>query len=85
MTIKKTLKVKPTGSPSAAGAPSATVAPGGAAIADRLRLDLTDAKPQKAPSGPAITVAGIAGLIAFAVAGILTYMLYKHWEFLMPA
>lgn len=79
MTIKKTMKVKPTGSPSPAGAS------GGAAIADRFKLDMTDPNARKASGGKGATAAGVAGLIALAVAGILTYMLWQHWEYLMPA
>ena len=33
----------------------------------------------------AATCAFAFALIGLAVAGILTYILYKHWEFLMPA
>ena len=79
MTIKKTVKVKPTGSPAASGASA-----GGATIADRFKLDAPDPKLQKA-AGPATTCALIAGLIALAVVGILTYVIWQHWEFLMPA
>ena len=79
MTIKKTIKVKPTGSPQPAGAPAS----GGAAIADRFKLDAPVA--QKASTGKATSFAVAAGLIALAVAGILTYILWQHWEFLMPA
>ena len=80
MTIKKTIKVKPTGSPTAA-APAA----GGATIADRFKLDAPDQSKKTTAGGPATTVAVVAGLIALAVAGILTYILWQHWEFLMPA
>ena len=79
MTIKKPMK---------AATPAAdTVAPaaGGATIADRFKLDMAEPEKKPAASGTATTVAGIAGLIALAVAGILTYILYQHWEFLMPA
>ena len=61
-------------------------APGGAAIADRLRLDA-------APTGPsakngtinktAALVALIAGLLCLATAGTLTYLLWDHWQFLL--
>ena len=80
MTIKKTIKVKPTGSPQPTGAPAA----GGAAIADRFKLDAPDPA-AKAPAGKGSTIAVAAGLIALIVAGILTYILWQHWEFLMPA
>ena len=66
-----------------AAAPSA----GGAAIADRFKLDLTNPNEVKAAtvSKNATTAAFIAGLIALGVAGLLTFILYQHWSFLMPA
>ena len=79
MTIKKPMK---------AAAPAAdTTAPaaGGATIANRFKLDMTEPEKKPAASSTATTVAGVAGLIALIVAGILTYILYQHWEFLMPA
>ena len=78
MKLKKT-KVK---------APASPAAPeGGVAIADRFRLDVPAAAAPTAGtvSRKAATVAFIFGLIALAVSGILVFMLYKHWEFLMPA
>ena len=61
-------------------------APGGVSIADRLRLDPVDpATVRKSGGGKAAACAGVAGLIALAAAGILTYILWQHWEFLMPA
>ena len=81
MTIKKTVKVKPTGSPA-----TAATAAGGATIANRFKLDTTAPEAKRpAASGTAVKVAGIAGLVALVVVGILTFVLYKHWEFLMPA
>ena len=76
MKIKKTMTVK--GKPGQGG---------GAAINDRFKLD---------PIAPAAPVAGTVsrkaaawafacGLLALGVAGILTYMLYTHWEFLKGA
>ena len=56
-------------------------APGGATIADRFKLDAPVQK--QAPKGT--TAVFICALIALGVAGGLTYMLWKHWEFLMPA
>ena len=80
MTIKKPMKVAAPAQ--TAGAP----APGGnATIADRFKLDMTEPEKKPSVSSTASTVAGIAGLIALIVAGILTYILYQHWEFLMPA
>ena len=82
MTIKKTVKVKPTGSPAAptAVAPAA----GGATIADRFKLDAPDPKAQKATVGPGTKYTVIAGVLALLAAGVLTFMLWKHWEYLMP-
>ena len=58
----------------------------GAAIADRFKL---------APAAPVDQVGSVnkkaamwalvAGLLSLAVSGILVYILYQHWEFLMPA
>ena len=80
MTIKKPMKTAASAGPAAAPA-----AGGGATIANRLKLDLTEPVKKPAASSTATTVAAYAGIAAFIVAGILTYMLYKHWEFLMPA
>ena len=97
MTIKKTLKVRPTGSPAAASEPTgspatasepAAIPPagGGATIADRFKLDLSDPGAKKpAASGKAAACTLAAGLAALAAAGILAYLLWQHWEFLMPA
>ena len=79
MTIKKPMKA-PAPAPDAA-AP----ATGGATIADRFKLDMTEPAKKPAAGGPASTLAAVAGLLALAVAGILTYILWQHWEFLMPA
>ena len=56
-------------------------APGGATIADRFKLDAPVQK--QAPKGT--TAVFICALIALGVVGVLAYMLWKHWEFLMPA
>ena len=79
MTIKKPMKT------AATAADAAAPAAGGAAIANRFKLDMTEPEKKPAASSTATTVAGVAGLIALIVAGILTYILYQHWEFLMPA
>ena len=78
MTIKKPMKAP------APASDAAVPATGGATIADRFKLDMTEPK-KKAAGGPASTVAAVAGLLALAVAGILTYILWQQWEFLMPA
>ena len=67
----------------------ATVGPaapstGGAAIASRLRLDAPDPSAARTSNKGLKPAFGFA-LVALAVAGLLTYMLWKHWEFLMPA
>ncbi len=66
-----------------AAAPSA----GGAAIADRFKLDLTNPDDAKgATIGKNATIAAfIAGLVALGVTGLLTFILFQHWSFLMPA
>ena len=56
-------------------------AAGGATIADRFKLDAPVQK--QAPKGT--TAVFICALIALGVVGVLAYMLWKHWEFLMPA
>jgi len=81
MTIKKLNTAKPAAPAGGAVAP----APGGAAIADRLRLDVTDTPKGAMVGKKAATYAFVAGLLSLAVVGVLTFMLYKHWEFLMPA
>ena len=75
MTIKKPMKT-------AAAAPAQV---GGATIASRLQLDTSDAAKAPASGGKASTVALVAGFLALVVAGILTYVLYQHWDFLMRA
>lgn len=82
MTIKKPL-TKP-----AADASEAVTAPatGSAAIADRFKLDMQDAGAKKSSSGGvSAMVAAIFALVALGVAGLLTYKLYAHWEFLQGA
>ena len=79
MTIKKPMKTP------APASDAAAPAAGGATIADRFKLDMTEPAKKPAAGGPASTIAAVAGLLALAVAGILTYILWQHWEFLMPA
>ena len=76
MTIKK-----PT--PSAAE-PTMTPVTGGATIADRFKLDMPDPNAKKA-SGVGATIAVVAGLLALAVAGVLTFIIYQHWQYLANA
>ena len=60
---------------------------GGAAIADRFKLDPVDTTAPRNGyiSKKAATTALVFGLIAFVITVSLTVMIYKHWEFLMPA
>ena len=78
MTIKKPMKA-----PEAAAVPEMSpAAPGGATIADRFKLDLQDPNAKKAKTGVG-TIIGLAGaLLALAVSGVLTFVLYQHLEFL---
>ena len=83
MTIKKPMKAAAPAAPTEA---AAVPAAGGATIADRFKLDMTDPNAKKpASGGVASTIAVVAGFLALGVAGILTYILWQHWEFLMPA
>ena len=78
MKIKKTKPMKVAGGEGA----------GGAAIANRFKLDpvATTAAPRNGYiSKNAAMSALVFGLIAFVVTVTLTVMIYKHWEFLMPA
>ena len=80
MTIKKPV-TKPAVAKTAA-------APGGATIADRFKLDVPDPKKAKkagSVSSTAATIALCAGLAALIVAGILTFVMYQHWDFLQGA
>ena len=65
----------------AAAAPAA----GGATIADRFKLETVTQPAASSGSKTASLVALIAALVALAASGILVFILYKHWEFLMPA
>jgi hypothetical protein len=77
MKIKKTKPMKAPGGESA----------GGAAIADRFKLEPVDTTAPRNGyiSKNAAMSALVFGLIAFVVTVTLTVMIYKHWEFLMPA
>ena len=59
---------------------------GGAAIADRFKLDPVDPAASRAGtvSKKSATTALIFGLIALAVTIALTVTIYQHWNFLMP-
>lgn len=81
MKIKKPL---PSGGADTPAAPSA----GGAAIADRFKLEPIDggAKKSGGTIGKTEVLIGLVGaVLALAVAGMLVYTLYTHWEALMRA
>ena len=60
---------------------------GGAAIADRFKLDPVDTAANRAGtvSKKSAMTALIFGLIALGITVALTLTIYKHWEYLMPA
>ena len=60
-------------------------AAGGATIADRFKLDLQDPNAAKASAGAGTIAALIAAVLALVAAGVLTFVLYQHWEFLQGA
>jgi hypothetical protein len=62
-------------------------APGGAAIADRFRLDPVESGVGKngTVNRKAATTALVFGLIALAVTIVLAVTIYKHWEYLRGA
>jgi len=91
MTIKKIKPIKPAAGPAAPAAPAAGAAPaapsapaGGATIADRFKLDVPEPSAKKGGTvnKTAAMIALLAGLAALAVAGILTLVMYQHWDFL---
>ena len=86
MTVRKTISLKrPSAGGAADGEPAAAAPSGGATIADRFKLDAAEpAKPSSA-AGIGTKIAVAAALAALVVAGILTYTLYGHWEFLKGA
>ena len=88
MTIKKNMSVKrPLESAAAPASAEAGATSGAATIADRFKLDVPDPKSARKSSGggPATMAAVIAGVIALVVSGILTFVMYQHWEFLKGA
>ncbi len=60
-------------------------APGGAAIADRFKLENVAAAPERTVNKTASLIALIFGVIALGVAGMLAFTLFQHWDFLMSA
>lgn len=82
MTVKKP-------GPAAAAPAAAPASAGGATIADRFKLEPTASAAAPVVGGTvnktAALIALIAAFAALAVAGVLTFVLYQHWQFLMPA
>ena len=64
--------------------PTMTSVAGGATIGNPLKLDTPDPGDKKA-SGAGTTIAVVAGLLALAVAGVLTFIIYQHWQYLANA
>lgn len=60
-------------------------AAGGATIADRFKLDMTDAPKAKSSGGVGDKIALIAAVVALGVVGVLTFVIYQHWEFFQNA
>jgi cytochrome c-type biogenesis protein CcmH/NrfG len=58
---------------------------GGAVIADRFKLDMPDPSAQKQKGGKLAAVSLVVALLAMAVAGVLAFVMYQHWEFLKGA
>ena len=60
---------------------------GGATIADRFKWDVPDPKAAKKGGAGSATsamtsIAFFAALAGLALAGVLTLVIYQHWEFL---
>ena len=77
MTLKKPTQA-------AAAAEPAPATTGGATIAERFKLDAPDPN-AKTSSGKGGAVTLAVALAALAVAGVLTFILFQHWEFLKAA
>ena len=56
-----------------------------AAVADRYRLDTSDAPKKKSGGGAGSMITFLVAMAALIVSGILTFVMYQHWEFLKGA
>ena len=65
--------------------PATAEGAGGAAIADRFKLDTPPPAKSGGAAGVGTKVAVAAAVVALLVAGVLAYTLYGHWEFLKGA
>ena len=82
MTIKKLKTAKSDAAPAAPSAEAAAPT-GSATIADRFKLDVPDANAKKGAVGKKAAAAALtAALLALAVTGVLTFVLFQHWDFL---
>jgi hypothetical protein len=75
------MKIKKTVNKTASSAPAV----GGATIADRFKLDADEPQKKAGPAAKSTAAAFYTALAALVTIGVLTFILYKHWEFLMPA
>ena len=75
MTIKKPINESDAAEVSAAGS---------SGVPERFRLDV-DPNAGRSSGGVAATIAMVAGLAALAVVGVLTFVIYQHWEVLKGA
>jgi len=81
MTIKKPMKA-----PEAADAAVPEMsAPDALPAVDTASFDVPDVQPKKSGGGKSALFAVVAALIGLALAGMLTYTLYQHLEFLKGA
>ena len=90
MTIKKTISIKRPAmgaGPQASAAGEAGASSAASAVANRYRLDTSDAPKKKGGGGGGIgtTITLLAAMAALIVAGILTFRLYDYWEMLKGA
>jgi cytochrome c-type biogenesis protein CcmH/NrfG len=65
--------------------PIAAATTGGATIADRFKLDMPDPNAAKPKAGKMAAVTLVVALVALAIAGVLAFVMYQHWEFLKGA
>ena len=73
------MKLKTTSEPEMA---PVAPAPGRAAIADRFKLDMApDAgRPQNGVGKTSATIALVCSLLAIALMGVVTWLMYMNWE-----
>ena len=54
-------------------------------ITGRFKLDVPDPSANRQKGGKLAAVTLVVALAAMAVAGVLTFIMYQHWEFLKGA